>query len=166
MVQTAPPLEGALLPSFTLPRADGGQPVRVRAYRGRRNLALWFLHDAACDRCREMISAIMARYDEYALADTVPLVLVPGPLAEAEALRRELALPFPVLADESGSVFARYGVTGAAALLLTDRFGVPVLWRDAGPGHDLPDQDVILREAEYLAHVCGAGCATPIWPAE
>ena len=197
-----PPLEGNLIPAFELPRAGGGR-VRVRGYRGRHSLALYFLHSAGCAPCRDLVAAIVPRYGDYALADAEPLLILPGPQSAAEGLRHELALPFPVLVDEHGAVVRRYRVTGdpggealvvggavvgipgdpalqtgrdntpnshdgtpGAALLVADRFGAPVLWRRTGAGHDLPDQDDILRELEYLAHTCGAGCATPIWPKE
>lgn len=162
-----PPLEGAIIPSFELPRAGGGS-VRVRAYRGRRSLALYFLHDAGCVACRSAVAAILPRYGDYAQADAEPLVIVPGPLAGAEALRAELALPFPVLADEEGTAGRRYGVQAAgepagAALLLTDRYGAPAVWQPAGADHPFPEQQLVLRELEYLAHTCGGGCVTPIW---
>ena len=162
---TRPPMEGNLIPGFELPRAGGGR-VRLRGYRGRRSVALYFLHDGGCAPCRDIAAAIVPRYGDYALADAEPLLILPGADDEgADALRRALALPFPVLVDEDGAVARRYGAPGAA-LLVADRFGAPVLWRPAGPGHDLPDQDAVLRELAYLAHTCSAGCATPIWPAD
>lgn len=160
----AAPLDGNLVPAFELPRAGGGS-VRLRAYRGRRSLALHFLHGADCAECRAWVETILPCYGDYALADAEPLVLAPGPLAGAEALRSELALPFPVLADIEGKVFRRYGVTGAA-LLITDRFGSPAVWQPTGSGHALPGQAAILQELTYLSHTCSAGCATPIWKQE
>ncbi len=161
--QTLPPLDGALLPAFDVPRAGGGR-VQVRGYRGRRGLALYFLHDAKCAGCRALVTAVVPRYGDYALADAEPLVIVPAPAAEVEALRCDLALPFPVLIDEGSALSRRYGVRdGEAALMVTDRFGVPVLWQRAGADHDLPDQDAVLREVEYLSYTCSGGCATPIW---
>ena len=164
--QSRPPLDGNLIPAFELPRAGGGR-VRVRGYRGRRSLALYFLHDGGCPGCRALAAAIVPRYGDYALADAEPVLIVPGPAERVESLRCDLALPFPVLVDEDGAVARRYGIDdGGAALFVADRFGAPVLWQYAGAMHDLPDQDAVLREAEYLAHTCSAGCATPIWPEE
>jgi peroxiredoxin len=165
--ETRPPLEGNLIPALDLPRAGGGR-VRLRAYRGRRSLVLYFLHDAGCAGCRDIVASVVPRYGDYSLADAEPLVILPGPEEAAASLRRELALPFPVLVDVEGAAGRRYGVdTGgrrSAALLVADRFGAPALWRPAGAGHDLPDQDAVVREIEYLARTCGAECTTPIWP--
>jgi peroxiredoxin len=158
------PLEGNLIPAFELPRAGGGT-VRVRAYRGRRSLALYFLHGGGCVACGDIASEVLSRYGDYGLADAEPLLIVPGPMEDAEALRHGRALPFPVLADTEGRVARRYGDPGMA-LLVSDRFGAPVRWQVTGAEHDLPDQDVVLREVEYLSHTCSAGCATPIWPEE
>jgi peroxiredoxin len=156
-------LEGNLIPAFELPRAGGGR-VRLRAYRGRRSLALFFLHGAGCATCQVMLAAIALRYGDYALVDAEPLAILPDDPAAADAFRRALSLPFPVLSDCTHTVRNRYGAGAGAALLIADRFGVPVLWQQAGAGHDLPDQDTVLRELAYLAHTCSAGCATPIWP--
>jgi peroxiredoxin len=162
MLGVRPAMEGNLVAGFDLPRAGGGR-VRLRSYRGRRSLAVWFMHNADCELCRVTAAAIVPRYGDYAYADAEPLLIVPGPAPAVEALRRELALPYPVLSDEDGSVGRRYGAPGAA-LLIADRFGAPAVWHVAGAGHDLPDQDAVLQELEYLSHTCSGGCATPIWP--
>ncbi|MBI2761710.1 MAG: redoxin domain-containing protein [Chloroflexi bacterium] len=162
MLSIRPAMEGNLVAGFDLPRAGGGR-VRLRGYRGRRSLAVWFVHGAGCGACRETAAAIVPRYGDYAYADAEPLLIVPGPATAAEALRRELALPYPVLIDEDGAVAHRYGSPGAA-LLIADRFGAPTTWHPAGHGHDLPGQDTVLQELEYLSHTCSAGRATPTWP--
>lgn len=160
-----PPLDGNIAPAFELARA-GGSTVRLRGYRGRRGVALWFLHDAGCPGCRETMQAIAPLYGDYAEADAEPLAIVPATLEAADQLRRDLALPFPVLADAERRVFQRYGVAGAA-LMLTDRYGVPALWCVTGAAsHALPNQEYVLRELTYLSHTCSAGCSTPVWAAE
>ncbi len=165
-VSAGPRLEGNLIPAFELARAGGGA-VRLRGYRGRRSVALYFVHGADCPACRDTAAAILPRYGDYAFADAEPLVIVPGPLDVAERLRSELALPFPVLADPEAATARRYGVpAGGAALLIADRFGAPALWAGTDARHHLPDQEAVLRELAYLSHTCSAGCATPIWPPE
>lgn len=162
MTAVHPPVEGNLIPAFELPRAGGGR-VRVRGYRGRRSLAIYFLHGVGCGPCRDLIAAIVPRYGDFALASAEPLVIVPDSLEAAELLRAELSLPFPVLADHDGNARRRYGLDAEAALLVCDRFGTPVLWQHAGPDHTLADQDAVLREVEYLGYTCSGGCSTPIW---
>jgi peroxiredoxin len=162
MTAVHPPVEGNLIPAFELPRAGGGG-VRVRSYRGRRSLALYFLHGVECEPCRDMVAAIVPRYGDYALNSAEPLIIVPDSLEAAEAFRAELSVPFPVLVDADCSVRRRYRLDTQAALLVCDRFGTPVLWQCAGPDHTLPDQDAVLREVEYLAYTCSGGCSTPIW---
>jgi peroxiredoxin len=162
MTAVHPPVEGNLIPAFELPRAGGGH-VRVRGYRGKRGLALYFMHGVDCEPCRETVGAIVPRYGDYAPNSAEPLVIVPDSLESADAFRAELSLPFPVLADTEGTVRRRYGLDAEAALLVCDRFGTPVLWECTGPDHTLPNQDAVLRELEYLAYTCSGGCSTPIW---
>jgi peroxiredoxin len=153
-----------LLPAFELPRAGGGL-VRVRAYRGRRALALIFVHGPACAPCRDYLSEALDRYAAYAEETGEVIAVLPGNLDEADAARRELALPFPVVADGAGTVFHRFGLTPHrdAAVMVTDRYGEPRDWCVAGAGHALPDHEAIIAELRYLALTCSAGCAVPIW---
>lgn len=157
-----PRLEGRLIPSVPLPRVGDGE-WRARAYRGRRALALYFLHPA-CASCDAIAAAIVLRYGDYAEAAAEPAVIVAGTLAQAEELRGRSALPFPVVADTEGAAGERHGLPpGAVGLLVADRFGSPALWTFDSEGHDLPDQESVLRELEYLSHTCSGGCSTPIW---
>lgn len=160
-----PRLEGRLIPSVPLPRVGGGE-WRARSYRGRRALTLYFLHPACAD-CDAVAAAIVPRYGDYAEATAEPAVIVAGTLSQAEDLRGRLALPFPVLADTNGAAGERHGLPlGAVGLLVSDRFGTPALWTFDPEGHDLPDQESVLRELDYLSHTCSGGCSTPIWPDE
>jgi peroxiredoxin len=153
-----------LLPAFELPRAGGGL-VRVRAYRGRRALALIFVHGPTCAPCRDYLSEALDRYAAYAEETSEVIAVLPGSLDEADAARRVLALPFPVVADSGGSVFFRFGLMPRqdAAVMVTDRYGEPRDWCVADAGHGLPDHDAIIAELRYLALACSAGCAVPIW---
>ena len=159
------PREGILIPAFELPRSGGGT-VRLRAYRGRRSLALIFTHGPDCDPCREYLRGALAVYDAYADAGAEILAVVPGGAEAVDALRHELALPFPVAPDEAGTAFARYTVIAGrdTAVLVADRYGEPRLWRRAATEHTLPGHDVLLAELRYLSLTCSGGCATPLWP--
>jgi peroxiredoxin len=159
-----PPRDGLLLPAFDLPRAGGGR-VRVRAYRGRRSLALVFTHRPDCSACREHLVGALNLYAAYAEEDAEVLAVVPAPERAADAMRRALSLPFPVAVDEAGTVFDRFGLTWGrdAAVMVTDRYGEPRLWSVAGEGHDLPSHDAIIEELRYLALICAGGCSVPLW---
>jgi peroxiredoxin len=159
-----PPREGLLLPGFQLPRADGGT-IRIRAYRGRRALALIFAHGADCVACRAYLSAALDRYADYAGEDAEVVAVVPGDRASADAMRRELALPFPVAVDEHGADLRRYGLRPGrdAAVMATDRFGEPRIWQHAGTDHALPDHLTLIAELRYLALTCSGGCTVPLW---
>jgi peroxiredoxin len=159
------PREGQLLPSFALPRSGGGT-VRVRAYRNRRSLALIFAHGVHCDGCRDYLAGALDRYADYAAEDAEVIAVVPGQPEMVDAMRRALALPFPIAADPDGAVLRRYGLTpGAeAAAMATDRFGAPRIWQVARGDHALPAHDELIAELRYLALTCSAGCAVPVWP--
>jgi peroxiredoxin len=159
-----PPREGVLLPSFALPRAGGGT-VRARAYRGRRALALIFIHGPACLDCRAYLAGALGCYDAYAEQDAEVIVVVPSGEDAATTLRHELALPFPMAVDADGAVCCRFGLRpGAdAAVMVTDRYGEPRIWQVAGPGHDFPAREALIAELRYLSFTCSAGCAVPLW---
>jgi peroxiredoxin len=166
MTMTAPPRDGLLLPDFTLPRAGGGAPLRPRAYRGKRSLALIFTHGPECPHCRTYLTGALDQYAAYAEESAEVIAVMAGDEITAGEARRELGLPFPVLADADGAAFARYGLTAGrdAAVLVADRYGEPRLWSVAGPGHDLPAHTALLAELRYLALTCAGGaCSTPIW---
>lgn len=165
MTTTAePPRDGLLLPGFELPAAGGGT-VRVRAYRGRRALAVIFVHGGGCAACRTYLSGALNHYADYAAEDAEVIAVVPGDTVEADAVRHELALPFPVAFDGDGAVFRRFGlrIGGDAAVMATDRFGEPRLWQIAGADHALPSHQALIAELRYLALTCSGGCSVPIW---
>jgi peroxiredoxin len=159
-----PPRDGLLLPAFELPRAGGGR-VRVRAYRGRRGLALIFTHAPGCSTCLGYLAEALSHYAAYAEEDAEVLVVVPAPGDVADAMRRELALPFPVAVDDGGGAFERFGLAPGrdAAVMVTDRYGEPRLWCVAGDTHQFPSHDSIIAELRYLALTCSGGCSAPLW---
>ena len=165
MTTTAqPPREGLLLPGFQLPRTSGGT-IRIRAYRGRRALVLLLVHDAACATCRAYLSAALDRYAAYGEEDAEVVAVVPDAAERVTAMQSELALPFPVGIDCDGAILRRYGLTAGrdAAVMVTDRFGVPRIWQVTGSDHDFPDHESMVTEVRYLALTCSGGCSVPIW---
>ena len=161
MTTTMLPREGMLVPAFELPRSDGGS-LRLRSYRGRRSLGIFFAHRPDCDACRAYLAAALDRYDAYAAEGAEVIAVVPGEAEAVARLRRELALPFPLVVDTTGTVFARYGLIAErdAAALVADRYGEPRLWQLAGPDHTLPRHSDLIAELRYLALTCAGGCSS------
>ena len=161
---TALPREGVLIPGFELPRSDGGT-LRLRSFRGRRSLLVYFAHGAGCAACRAFLAGALEGYAAYAEEGAEVLAIVPDMAEAVAALQSELALPFPVLVDAEGTVCRRYGLTPAAeaAVAVTDRYGEPRRWQPAGPAHELPDHDDLIAELRYLGLTCSGGCSAPLW---
>jgi peroxiredoxin len=159
-----PPRDGLLLPAFELPRAGGGT-VRVRAYRGRRSLAVIFTHAPDCEACREYLAEALNHYPAYAEEGAEVIAVAPAPGDAADAMRRAQALPFPVVVDENGTAFERFGLIPGrdVAVMVTDRYGEPRLWHIAGAGHQFPSHDAAVAELGYLAMTCSGGCSVPLW---
>ena len=158
------PREGSLLPSFELPRSDGGT-LRPRAYRGRRSLALVFVHAASCPGCRAYLGGALEVYGAFAEETAEVVAVVPGDPESVSALRRDLALPFPVVIDADGATFRRYGLMPGedAAVMVTDRYGEPRLWQVADQDHSLVAHADRVAELRYLALTCAGGCSIPLW---
>ncbi len=160
---------GHVVPSFASPR-ESGAVVRLRDYKGRRNLVLCFMHSTSCVTCVNRLRAFAGSYREYQDLDAEILAISPDAQQAVEMLAADLRLPFPLLVDATGEVSARYtGVKSAAAdsvvgILVTDRYGAlyhqTLSRRDA----DLPDQRAILGWLLFVGIQCEE-CGMPEWPA-
>jgi peroxiredoxin len=118
---------GARIPPFALP-GPGGRTYRPADFRGRRNLALVFIRDAACGPCQEVLREFAAEHREYVERHVQVLAVVPGGPDVAARLGDRLGLPYPVLADPEGAAWRAYLGPSAeraeAAVFCTDRYGV------------------------------------------
>lgn len=114
---------GQVVPTFTLPDSDGAS-VRRSAYRDKRNLVLVFLPGAGDDGAQAYLRALAEGYAAIQAETGEVLAILRGDQAAAAALKRDLALPFPVLADADGATTARFLPPAArAAVFVTDRYG-------------------------------------------
>lgn len=111
---------GQVLPDLTLPGPAG--PVRLRAFRGRRNLVVAFVCDEAPDRARLRDLAAL----DLALYEATLVAIAPVTPGRAADLARETdAL---VLADQARET-ARHFLGGTVrALFVTDRWGEVWAW--------------------------------------
>ena len=149
---------GQQVPLFSAPSAQG-RDVALWDYKQRRHLALFFLHDAACDRCRTVLCEIAACRGDYAEQEAEPVAVLQEPAAAVEALARELDLTFPLLADANGDKRRRYlalpeGERAPLAVFVVDRYSR--LWEQAVvPLHDeLPAQSEVLDWFTFINMRC------------
>jgi len=114
---------GQVVPAFTLPDTTG-VPVRRTAYRDKKNLILVFQPNAEDDGAQAYLRALADNYEAIRVETSEVLAILRGdPSAIAEA-KRELDLPFPLLADTGRMVTARFLPPAArAGVFVTDRYG-------------------------------------------
>lgn len=165
------PRVGAPLPAFTLPSTAGTQ-MGPRAFKQRQPLLVVCFHGASCVACRGWLLRLADAQPMLGELDAAVLAIARASLAALRQVQRELALPFPLLADG-----ARYGSpsavltaagtrTGAeVALYATDRFGfVRARWlaREADALPTLAEALIPIRDAEQE----DCGCGLPAWPVD
>jgi len=163
------PTRGHLMPDFTLPSSDGKQ-VSLYDYRGRSNLALFFVGPARDSAENQLLSALAERYGEITDTDSEVVIVVAESIEQADEFRRKRQFPFPVLADADMHLHNSVGASGAqgvlaAALYITDRFlEVFATWR-TGAGERLPDISDVLSWLTYLDSQCPE-CTQIEWPSD
>jgi hypothetical protein len=141
---------GAFLPYLELAAAPGGRSVALRP-RGRQATVAVRVHSAACPECRRYLSAVAGAASDLAAWDGRVVVLLPGALGDAETMRRELALPFPVASE----ALDQAPLIDGAGVVIADRYGQIYHVADAGTGHEvlLPPRE--LEEwLKFLATQC------------
>jgi peroxiredoxin len=163
------PTRSHLMPDFTLPSSDGKQ-VSLYDYRGRSNLVVFFAGSAQDSAENPLLSALAKRYREITDTDSEVVLVVAGPVGQAEEFRRNTRAPFLVLADKDMRVHNSVGAVGAqavpaAAFYITDRFlEVFAVWR-TGVGDRLPDLSEVLSWLNYLDSQCPE-CTQIEWPTD
>jgi len=129
---------GQVIPTFTLPDSEG-RPVRRTIYRGQKHLVLVFLPSTEDQGGRAYLQALADTYQLVRGASAAVLAVVRGAETSAQAFKREIELPFPLLLDADGDVAARFLPPGApAAILVTDRYGELYYSRVVATTADLP----------------------------
>ena len=158
---------GDLLVNLELPGPDSGT-VRLRDYRRRRNVVLYFMERADCADCRKALASLASSYGDIVSEDAEMVVVVAASVSEAADVKRQLGLLCPVLSDESGEAFRRYGATDQegrprAALFVADRFGEVYEAAVSGEGHELPGLEEVKTWLTFVQIQCPE-CGAPAWP--
>ena len=155
---TVVPAEGHLLPMLQFPTADGGQ-LRLTAYRGRANLALFVFPQGDSPRARASLAAIQACLPAYQTEHSQPLALLSVPLPVVQAIQAELGLTFPVLAGSEDKISDLLGLddmdqAAEPRVILTDRYREVRVhqsgWEAVAPGQ----QADLLNRLRYLDCLC------------
>jgi peroxiredoxin len=160
------PRKGQQLRGFALGSLDDSM-VRIADYRGRTALVLILSDDRP--QTERLLREVAQHYADVREMEAEILAIVHGPREKADALKRALHLPYPVLLDEDGGLHRELGATSgqnrdAAAVCIADRFGeVFALFRTA-EGAGLPELREILRILEFISFQCPE-CEPPEWPA-
>lgn len=138
---------GAFLPFLELPPATG-RSVQLRSP-GRSATVLVRIHNARCAECLAYVEALSKAVSDFTAWDGRVVVLVPGTVADAEAVKAGPARPFTVLADEQSQV-----PLDGAAVVIADRYDQIYHVVDAGEGHALPSPGDIEDWLRYIATQC------------
>jgi peroxiredoxin len=157
---------GQIIPAFNLKAANRREQIGPWNYKQRRNLAIFFFHSAECQKCGELLREMAANYSEYQRLETEALAIAPDEIDRLSRLARELALPFPVLADDEGKVRDRYLKSDGqseAAVVVVDRWGAIFACQVSGREHDLPAEAGIREWLEFIEHQCEE-CFPSEWP--
>ncbi len=101
---------GTDAPDFTLPEA-GGKPVSLADYRGR-NVIVYFYPQAATPGCTTEACDFRDSLASLQVAGYEVLGVSPDGLDALAAFTGDLALTFPLLADEDHAVALAYGAWG------------------------------------------------------
>ena len=145
---------GQLVPNFTLLDSQG-EPLRRTIYRGRKHLVLAFLPAVADEAGRAYLRALADRYADIRAAAGEVLALLPASPDELAELRRDLALPFPLLSDPDGATGARFLPRGAqAGVFIVDRYGELYHGAPVRSSAELTAPDEILVWLNAVDHQC------------
>lgn len=133
-------------PNFRLPASDGHE-VELRRYRHRQPLAVFFMHDASCKVCRAVLKQFKSVYPEYQAEGVEVIAIIPQDVETAAALKGELSVPFPVLADAAGTARRAYLGDAKTGLFLLDRYNAQQV------GETAPEADRLMLPREALSWI-------------
>ena len=105
-------------PPFALPSLRGTM-VDLTAYRGKRNVVVWFSRGFTCPFCRAHTDGMRAGYPALQAADTEIIQVAPNLLDAARRFFGPSPLPFPFICDPDKRLYAVYGLGERGALEAT-----------------------------------------------
>ena len=113
-----PAAVGQPAPLFSLTSVQG-DPVELAAYRGRRNVVVWFSRGFTCPFCRVYMDGMREGYDLLRAAETEIIQVGPNLLQSARIFFGHSPTPYPFVCDPDKRLFAVYGLGDRGALEAT-----------------------------------------------
>lgn len=160
------PCKGRSLPMFTLP-ATTGESVRLWQFKQRRPVLLAVLPAFATSGSRDWLMRLSGERTHLAELDVAVLVIARQPLAQLRQLQAEADMPFTLLADEDGTVTAKYlpAEMGAeaAGVYVADRYLQCLDRWIVADARGLPDPQAMLTPIA-TADMEDCSCGLPAWP--
>lgn len=149
---------GNMLPLITIPALYGGE-VSVAAFKGRRNLILYFF-DVDCVSCVAFLYRLAEALTELREQNT-EVVAIGSESIDALARRfSDFKLPFPLLSDSDGVAWQLYNA-GPLTVIVADKFG-EIHQRIDTEGETTPDVRLLLDAVSLIEMECPE-CGIPTW---
>ncbi|HLJ35693.1 MAG TPA: redoxin domain-containing protein [Ktedonobacteraceae bacterium] len=148
-----------IIPSFTLPGADG-MPHSPWTYKQREHLVLLFMRSIASNETRGLLRAFAHKYTTFREEYCAILAITPDTVVANLAAQETLNLPYPLLADPKGSVITRYTYRDDAAktlvpsIVLADRYNALYQQWVAEDEANLPSTEEIVESLQYINKLC------------
>lgn len=98
-------------PGFSLVN-QRGETISLDAYKGRKNVVLYFYPKASTPGCTTQACGIRDSVEIFSSLDTVVLGVSPDPVSRLNKFRDKYVLNFDLLSDEDHEVASRYGAWG------------------------------------------------------
>ncbi|MGH7314665.1 MAG: peroxiredoxin-like family protein [Candidatus Rokuibacteriota bacterium] len=109
---------GLPAPLFSLTSVQGGT-VELSAYRGHRNVVVWFSRGFTCPFCRVYMEGMREGYDRLQAGGTEIIQVGPNLLQSARIFFGHSPTPYPFVCDPDKRLFAVYGLGDRGALEAT-----------------------------------------------
>lgn len=148
-----------IIPSFTLPGADG-MPHSPWTYKQREHLVLLFTRSIASNETRGLLRAFAQAYTTFREEQCAILAITPDTVISNLAVQETLNLPYPLLADPKGGVIARYTYWNSAmktlipSIVLADRYNALYQQWIAEQEANLPSIEELLESLQYINKLC------------
>ncbi len=148
-----------IIPSFTLPGADG-MPHSPWTYKQREHLVLLFTRGIESNETRGLLRAFAQAYTTFREEYCAVLAITPDTVIANLAAQETLNLPYPLLADPKGRVIARYTYWDSAtkmlmpSIVLADRYNALYQQWIAEYEANLPPIEEIVESLQYINKLC------------